>query len=190
MPKRHRLSIDLAFFFVGLILLARILPHPANMTPIISVCLWAGRLYFKPIALLIVLSGYCISDLCVSWWFSFPLFGSWVLFNALSYTIIIFALSPVIRLGCIGNYGLVLGGSGAFWLISNLGVWLTGTMYSHDLNGLTVCYINAIPFLVLSVIGDLFWMVVLSQFIKRWLDLNGELPQFQSLQYGNPVQLN
>jgi len=37
-------------------------------------------------------------------------------------------------------------GACLFFIITNFGVWISGTMYTMDLNGLITCFLMAIPF--------------------------------------------
>ena len=48
----------------------------------------------------------------------------------------------------------------AFFLLSNAAVWAFSGMYPPNWQGLTQCYIAALPFLDKTVLGDLFWTVV------------------------------
>jgi hypothetical protein len=54
-----------------------------------------------------------------------------------------------------------------FFLLSNGAVWAFSGMYSPTWQGLTQCYIAALPFLERTVLGDLFWTAVL--FGGAWL---------------------
>lgn len=58
-------------------------------------------------------------------------------------------------LGLVGSQGLGIVSTLVFFLWTNLGVWLIGNMYVKDLSGLTLSYINAIPFLVNQLVGNL-----------------------------------
>ena len=40
-----------------------------------------------------------------------------------------------------------------FFVITNFGVWISGTMYTMDLNGLITCYLMAIPFYKGTLLG-------------------------------------
>ncbi len=44
-----------------------------------------------------------------------------------------------------------------FFIITNFGVWLTGTLYTKDLTGLVACYTAAVPFFRNTIAGDLFY---------------------------------
>jgi len=48
-----------------------------------------------------------------------------------------------------------------FYLVTNFGVWLTSGMYEMTLLGLTKCYVLAIPFFRNTLIGDLFYTVMM-----------------------------
>jgi len=48
-----------------------------------------------------------------------------------------------------------------FFIVSNFGTWLTGTLYPMSLAGLTECYVMAIPFYGNTLLGDLFYVIVL-----------------------------
>jgi uncharacterized protein DUF6580 len=54
-----------------------------------------------------------------------------------------------------------LAGSLLFFVISNFGVWARGDLYPHTWSGLATCYTAAIPFFRNTVIGDLFYAIVL-----------------------------
>lgn len=47
-----------------------------------------------------------------------------------------------------------------FFIWSNLGVWLLDSwgMYSRDINGLIICYINALPFLKNQIVSTLIFI--------------------------------
>mgnify|MGYP006162018717 FL=1 len=51
-------------------------------------------------------------------------------------------------------------GSMVFFLISNFGVWLSGNLYTPDLNGLINCYILAIPFFTNTLISTVFFSYI------------------------------
>jgi len=63
------------------------------------------------------------------------------------------------------SFGRVVGGSLAasviFFVLSNLGVWASGTMYPMTLEGLQMCYAAAIPFFQNTLAGDLVYSGVL-----------------------------
>jgi hypothetical protein len=48
-----------------------------------------------------------------------------------------------------------------FFFITNLGFWLTHDMYPKTGSGLVSCYVSAIPFFRGTVMGDLFYNLIL-----------------------------
>jgi hypothetical protein len=54
-----------------------------------------------------------------------------------------------------------------FFAITNFGVWAFSGMYPLTVEGLTACYVAALPFLQHTIIGDMLWAVAL--FASAWL---------------------
>src|SRR2546428_9287377 len=48
-----------------------------------------------------------------------------------------------------------------FFVISNFGVWVGGTMYPMNLTGLTTCYIAGLPYLNTSVLASFLYCTML-----------------------------
>ena len=66
---------------------------------------------------------------------------------------------------------LSLYGSTIFFVISNFMVWLNSGMYQHTLDGLLICYTNAIPFYGNTLISTFFYSYLLLLFdvtIKKY----------------------
>ena len=140
---------------------ARLIPHPPNFTPTTAMCLFAGA-KMKPMHAMITLAAVMlISDFFLGQIHNVGMFGWW---SAFTYTGFIF----VYFLGTKMNFslkspsilGITLSASTAFWLWTNLGVWLTSGMYAKSVAGLMACYAAAVPFLQTALIGDLVWMGV------------------------------
>jgi len=51
--------------------------------------------------------------------------------------------------------GLGLASSLFFYIYTNFGVWLLWPLYTHDISGLIQCYLMGLPFLRMSIIGNL-----------------------------------
>jgi hypothetical protein len=65
-----------------------------------------------------------------------------------------------------------------FYLWTNFGVVLVSELYPKTLDGLIASYINAIPFLRLQLIGNLFFvplMITLSNWLLRYKQLNSPI---------------
>ena len=57
--------------------------------------------------------------------------------------------------------GSAVGGSTAYFLISNFGVWLAWGTYPHTREGLIACYVAALPYYRTSTLSTLFGGAVL-----------------------------
>lgn len=169
-------KIDLRFGIVALMIvlaaLSRLLPHPPNFTPIGGIALF-GAAYFsrKYLAFLIPIAALWISDLLLNnvilprqfpeyydgtfaWGISPWIYGSFALIVLLG-----FGLLKQIKIPRLIG-GSVLA-SILFFLITNFGVWASGTAYPMTFDGLMACYTAAIPFFWNTLAGDLFYVGVL-----------------------------
>ena len=137
------------FSFVLIAALTRLVPHPPNFAPITAMSLFAGA-YFtrKQLAFIVPLLAMLISDLFLG-------FYTISIFVYLSFAVITWMGQQRNRV----TPKLVLLGSVLFFLISNLGVWLL--YYPVTIDGLVTCFALAIPFFAISLLGDIFYSVML-----------------------------
>ena len=145
----------LVLLLVLAVVLARLLPHPANIAPVGALALFSGaylrrRFYLVPMAALLA------SD----WMLGFYHAGVMVAVYAG------FLVSTFIGRGLLQGrdrgariFGAVGAGALAFWLISNFGVWLFH--HPKTLPGLAQCYVDAVPFLGRSLLGDAMYAALL-----------------------------
>lgn len=137
------------FSFIVIAALTRLVPHPPNFAPITSMSLFAGA-YFtrKHLAFIAPLLAMLISDLFLGF-----------------YTISVFVYLSFAVITWLGQQKnsvtpkLVLLGSVLFFLISNLGVWLL--YYPKTFDGLVSCFALAVPFFATSLLGDIFYSLIL-----------------------------
>lgn len=134
--------------------IARLLPHPPNVTPLTAIALFGGTALSKRWAILLPLAIIVLSDLALG-----------------LHDVVAFTWGSV---GLIGFLGLwirkrpgarriacaALIGSTIFFVVTNFGVWLVGdggTMYPKTWQGLVSCYVAALPFYRNALVGDLVW---------------------------------
>ncbi len=151
------------YLFVLGAILTRVLPHPWNLTPLGAMFLFSGATFQRKWeSLAIPFVALIASDYVVlhtlyggrySWfmpytWMGFLLVGliAWMLRGDIS-----------IRNVLAGS----LAGSIAFFLVSNFGVWVNGSLYAHNLGGLFQCYAAGIPFFRNTVMGDLLYAALM-----------------------------
>lgn len=143
---------------IGIILLAvlsRLLPHPPNVAPISAIALFGTATLTGFTGVVIPLFIMFISDLFLGFHKTMPfVYGSFFLIGFLG-----LMLRKKIS---FKNITLVtVTSSLLFFLITNFGVWLTSSMYSHTVQGLIQAYIMGIPFLRNTLVGDLSYSYAL-----------------------------
>ena len=148
----NRLIIAAIIIFAAF---TRIMPHPPNFTPIIAMGLFGGAyLKDKMWALLLPVVAMLLADIFIG----FHATMIWVYGSLIIITTIGFLLKRGVTLqnGAIAT----IGGSLLFFLITNFGVWASGS-YGYTLNGFISCYLLAIPFFGYSLISTLIFSVII-----------------------------
>jgi hypothetical protein len=135
---------------------ARLLPHPWNFTPLVTIGLFAGSKAEKAgTGVLTTLFALLLSDAVLGF---YP--GFWYVYAA--------ALIPVLlgrlirnRSGAGAIAGAALASSLSFFLVTNFMVWATASLYPHTAAGLSACYVAGLPFYQNQAVGDAFYTVTI-----------------------------
>lgn len=132
--------------------LSRILPHPPNFTPIISLAVMGPFLFGGLLASLIcVILSMFLSDLVIG------------VHSSMVQIYIIIALITLIFNRYKNNFNksnvffFSIYGSTIFFIVSNLNVWLFSNIYTKNLEGLINCYFMAIPFFHNTIISTVIF---------------------------------
>lgn len=165
---KSELTLVVSIFLFAILTRIAIPPffgHPANFSPLNAIALFCGTCFHRRfIAFIIAILAAWLGDVLLSKLF----FSHWVLFypgcywqytcyaliTALGFTLK-FKITPL-RL-----VSASLASSLLFFIISNLGVWLSGLLYPFTLTGLINCYLAAIPFFQNTLLSDLFFSIIL-----------------------------
>jgi hypothetical protein len=143
--------------------MARLVPHPPNMTPIAAMALFGGAfLPNRRLAYTLPLAAMLLSDIVLG----MTLYGKAML---ASQPIVYACLLGTVAMGMlirdrrsVLNVGAVtLASSLMFYGVTNLAVWAAGSLYPRTLAGLIMCYTAAIPFFRNSLIGDMAYAATL-----------------------------
>tara|TARA_B100001939_G_scaffold348186_1_gene373538 strand:- start:5249 stop:5728 length:480 start_codon:yes stop_codon:yes gene_type:complete len=130
---------------------SRFIPHPPNFTALIALSFYIPALLGKKY-IPSLLGCFILTDL----------------FLGIHQTIL-FTWGSIILIGFISNYlnySLTKRITGSifsaclFFLITNFGVWLTGS-YGFTLNGLLMCFILAIPFFGYTLLSTIFYSTII-----------------------------
>jgi len=143
------------YFLIVLAVIARIVVHPFNFTPIGAIGLFAGSWCPPRLAWLMPLLALFLSDLINGFYdpvvmafvyvgfLGGPLIGQWLLS----------ARRTLPRFGAAVLLAAVF-----FFLVSNFGMWLSGIgSYPLTAAGLIECYWAGLPYFRVTLLGDLFY---------------------------------
>jgi hypothetical protein len=160
----NKRMIVLAVIMVASAALARLAPHPPNVTPIAAMALLGGAAFTRRrLAYALPILAMLASDLVLA---------------ATRYDLARLVRSQPIVYLCIlattllGSFianrrsvwqvgGASLAGSLLFFVVTNCAVWAGGRLYPLTGTGLALCYAAAIPFFGNTLLGDLFFAGVL-----------------------------
>lgn len=147
------------FSVVALIIIAsisRLIPHPPNFTPILSMALFGGAMIDnKKIAYLFPLLAMLLSDAIIGFHS-----GMWAVYLTLA--AIAFLGSVMIKKSTVKNIVLTsIFSSVLFFVTTNFSSWLLWDMYPKNISGLLLAYEAAIPFYANTLISTLLFSSVL-----------------------------
>ena len=136
--------------------LARLVPHPPNVTPIAAMALFGGACFAnRKMAYLLPLAAMLLSDLVLG-------FTRYGLLSLLAIQPVVYAcILATTALGqlikdrrSVWQVGTAtLAGSLLFFVVTNFAVWAAGHLYPLTGSGLAACYVAAIPFFRNSLAG-------------------------------------
>ena len=156
-------TLVLFLYYIGIIALSRVIPHPPNFTPVIAMAIFMPYMTRDIyLAMLVPVTAMFVSDLYLGLHsFMIWIYGTIILCTLVSRYLNLITMSilaPVI-----------------FFITTNFGVWLTSTLYPKTLDGLILCYTMAIPFFRNTLLSTIFYMLLIGaiyEVIKRsytWL---------------------
>lgn len=173
MKKNNSKSWFSIFAIILLAVVARLIPHAPNFAPIGGLALFSGSNFKNKIALLIPLSAMFISDIFLGFHKTVPfVYVSFIIIALIGNLIKNNKWQSLLKASLISSV--------LFFLITNFGVWATGSMYVKNLNGLMQSYVMGLPFFRNTIISDLFYSFsffygyrFLSNFILKKIQVYG-----------------
>ena len=151
------------FLFLLVGIFSRLMLHIPDVTPLTALCLLAPTVFSKRLSMMIIFLILVLSDFLLHITSSIPIIGSWTVFTYSGWLLI--ALSCfLLKENFSMTRGICFSGIAAlfFWVWTNFGTWVCGTLYAHTATGLIECYLAALPFLRNGVLGDILWMTILT----------------------------
>ena len=165
----NKLQLLFSAIVVLLIVSSRLIPHTANFVPVFAMILFAAAHFKNKLqAIAISVGALWLSDLYINNWGAYSeYYSEFILFsspfNYLAY-IIIALLSVQIFKNTITISKVLSSSIGVgvvFFIVSNFGVWLSGTMYPMTFEGLVTCYVAAIPFFRATLTSNILFSFIL-----------------------------
>jgi len=143
------LMVSLAVFT----LLWRVLPHGWNMTPVLALALFAGTRLKPALRFILPLAVMLLSDLLLG-------FHDTMLYVYGALALVVLMGQGLGARGSLPAYaGVSIAGSLLFFLITNFGVWMSGSLYPLTTEGLISSYVMGLPFLWKTLAGNFFFVM-------------------------------
>ena len=166
---------------IGLVILCRVIPYalqsaglsfdvstsfyPWNFSPALPVAIFGAAVFtHKMNSLVLPLGIFLISDLCI-WLITGNI--EWAFYGSQPFVyaslLLVAASGFMLRENQSGVRLALIGFTGAttFFVVSNFGVWISGSYYPHSFAGLIDCYFQAIPFYRNSLISMVVFLPIL-----------------------------
>lgn len=193
MKKTNYFRFGFLSLMILVVAVSRMLPHPPNLTPVGAMAIFgAAYLSRKHWALLVPLLALWVSDMLINnilyaeYFENFVFFYQGFYWTYLAFALIILMGFLLLRKIKIANVLLAsLLASVIFFLVSNFGVWMSGTMYPKTSEGLVACYTAGIPFFRNMLVGDLFYTGLLFGLFEF---AQYKIPKLQAIEVFNKSQ--
>jgi Family of unknown function (DUF6580) len=167
--RAGRFSTGVAAGLVVAGAIARLIPHPANFTPVGGTSLFAGarvrgwRAYLVPLALM------AVTDPILSLLYGYPLFGRVTAVIYGSFLINVWVGKRLLKRAGVARIAFASAlCSLQFFVLTNAGVWMWGSLYPRTAAGLVACFAAALPFFGRTMAGDLAYTGLLFG-LDAWL---------------------
>ena len=149
--NRH-LKILGGFFLT--IMFFRYIPHLPNFTPVLAITFY-GTIIFGRNSLLFIVLAFALSDVFIG--FHNQLFWTWGSLFLIGF------IGPFFK-GMFGRFTGVFLSSLIFFILTNLGVFLSG-YYGFGFESLVLCYTLAIPFFTNTLTSTIIFTILIEFFI-------------------------
>lgn len=161
-----RFSVILAIILFAAF--SRLLPHPPNFTAIGAMALFAGAFLPLAIAWLVPVAAMMISDIVINNTVYAEFYNQFVwvtpgaAWSMLAVALIALLGSRILaKISFMRVFGAGFFAALIFFLVSNIGSWLTLDIYPNTFSGLMAAYVAAIPFFGNTLLGNLFFCALL-----------------------------
>jgi len=145
----------LEILLVSAAVFSRLIPHAPNFTAIGAVALFAGYLFkTRREALAVALASMLISDFIIG-------FHSTIIWVYGAFALIALLGRTLTKFSWFKALGLNIGAAALFFVVTNFGVWVSTSLYPHTIEGLSLCFVAAIPFFGNTLSSQMIFGIVL-----------------------------
>lgn len=144
---------------IGVCVALRLLPHSPNVAPVTAFALFAGYVWGWRTSMVATLAVVALSDVVLGfyeWQVVAAVYGSYLCIGFIGYR-----FNQREKSAAKGVF-LVWVGSLIFFVLTNGAVWAFSPWYQKTLSGLLQAYINGLPFLRNSLLGDMGYFFLLA----------------------------
>lgn len=149
-------TVFVVVFLIVIAALSRLLPHIPNFTPIAAIGLFSASYFHKKyLAFAVPILAMLLSDFFIG----FHTTMLWVYGSMVA--IVVLGQYLLQKISVVRVLGSAMVSSIVFFVVTNLGVWISWDFYAKTWAGLVQCYTLAIPFFGNTLMGDVFYCTVL-----------------------------
>lgn len=151
------MNFILSFLLVILAVVCRVAPHPWNFAPVGAIALFGGATFAsRRAAYAVPLFAMFVADAFIGFHSMMPLiYATYALIVTLGVAIREQRRSPFVVAGA------ALLSATLFFVVTNLAVWMFGSLYPRTWQGLIECYVAAIPFFERTLTSDFLFAALL-----------------------------
>jgi len=150
--------------FIAIIItsMVRVFPHEWNFAPVAAIALFSGAFVTnRALSFLFPLSALFLSDLLLESFYGIGFYPEMVFVYGSFMVTVLIGYSLKQRSEMKNVIGTALASSILFFLVTNFGTWIMTGFYPKTFSGLINCYVAGIPFFRGTLMGDLFYSVLL-----------------------------
>ena len=167
--KNNKLQFWFSALVVILIAASRLMSHTDNFVPVFAMILFASvHLKNKLQAILISIGALWLSDLYINNWGKYAEYHNEFIFISSPFNYLSYLLIALIGFKLFQNtisikkvFGSSLFVGVVFFIVSNFGVWISGSLYPLTFDGLLSCYTAAIPFFRSTLSSNMLFSFIL-----------------------------
>lgn len=168
---KYKFASDNTISVFGVIVvgISRLLPHPANFTPVEAMTIYSGarlqswKAFVYPMSMLFV-TDFILSQIHGFVWLydGLPLVYGSILVNVVLGKVFLKKNNKLLLM-----LGVSLVASIQFFFISNFSVWAFSSLYPKTIKGLSTCYIAALPYFGGTLLGNLIYTPIFFGVLDR-----------------------